>query len=241
MKANTTSVTIVILGDFDPNAFMPDALVEEKIISSKDADLIKYQTLVRDQIIHINLAWGEMLVAKDRFQVSTIEAPYVRICDFAIKAINDSPIESKIKAFGINLESHFDLGSRAKRDELGVKLAPPSAWGEWGTTLKAGMDSDDVTKHGGMTLLQMREPFSEEKISGWLDINVGPSSKVGESSGVYFRSNHHHQLIPEDKQRSQADSTQNQTNGYELLGILADTFDRSIIHAGAIFSGVLNS
>jgi len=195
MTPEFSNAAVVLLGKFDPDAFLPEALVGEKIITKKEAESVKYNTILRGQVLQFQLPWAKVLIAQDRYAIETSEAPYVRICDFTTKALSDLPTKSVVTAFGINLESHFNLGNIAARDEIGKKLAPPTAWGKWGEKVLSSMhgDAQENPQHGGMVLIQMRQPFVAEQAAGWMDVWVGPSERIPNSTGVFFRTNHHHQ------------------------------------------------
>lgn len=241
MRADFTNASIVLLGSFDPDAFLPDALANAKVISKNEAKNAKFRLLGPGALVQFDLSWGQLLVARDRFQVGTNEAPYVRICDFAMKALHDLPSKSSVSAFGINLESHFNLGSVDARDVLGRRIAPPEAWGKWGQELLKSMKGNTLL-HGGVMSLQMRKPFFEEKVSGWLDITAGPSSRVSNNAGVVFRTNHHHQLPKKVLDDDEIDQpVKASPDGLALLEFLAERFDGSIQSANSIFSGVLKT
>ena len=93
--------------------------------------------------------------------------------------------------------------------------------------------------HGGMMLLQMRKPFVEEKIAGWLDVNVGPSQRFL-NTGVFFRTNHHHQYaLVEGEEAEQKEASERAANPLALLDTLAERFDGSIELVENIFRDVL--
>ena len=235
-----TTVTQVLTGVFDPDTFSPAALADQKAISRKDAAIAKFKTLAPGTLIHFELLWGEILVTNDRVQVSTTEAPYVRVCDFAIKALSDRASEPHVKAFGINVESHFDVGSVKARDDIGVKLAPPEAWGTWGRAMRTSL-TGAPEKHGGMFRLQMRMPFAENDVAGWLDVTAGPSERIANSTGVFLRTNHHHMV---SRRTVAPDAPKNDkqpalSEGRLLLAALSERFDGSVANAEKIFHEVI--
>lgn len=240
MRPQFTSATIVLLGKFTPDAFLPNALGEAKVISKKDAKLATLRTLIPGTVVNFALLWCELLVSTDRLQIGTAQAPYVRISDVVVKALKDVRGESRVTAFGINVESHFDLGSISARDVMGSRLAPPKEWGKWGEEILESMRTASPGTHGGMVSLQMRKPFTEERVAGWLDVVVGPSPIIPDNSGVFFRTNHHHQVPVKlaDTDENQ-DSRQAGVEPLALLDALAERFDASILSAENIFNCVI--
>lgn len=235
-----TTATLVLPGVFNPDSFSPTALAEQKAISRKDATIAKFRTLAPGTVVHFELLWGEIFVTTDRIQVSTTEAPYVRICDFVVKALSDQASEPLVHAFGVNVESHFDLGSVKARDEIGVKLAPPEAWGAWGRGMRATY-SASPEKHGGVFRLQMRMPFAEDDIAGWLDVTIGPSERIANSTGIFFRTNHHHRISRTalSSDASKNDKRPVMSDSRLLLAELARRFDGSVMNAEKIFHDVI--
>lgn len=244
LHATSASVSVVLIGRFSPDKFLPEKLLAEKMITKSVASAVSITTLVPGQTVQLQFALGDLLVAQDRFQLVTKDAPYIRISDFAIKAATELAPDSVVTAFGINRESHYDLQSVDARNNLGIKLAPPSAWGPWGESiLKSMQDKRKGTRlQGGVMFLQLRELFEENDVSGWLDVSAMPSTLVPGASGVFFKSNHHHQLTADlidadvDKRKvSSREST------LRLLELLAETFDESISRAKAIFERAIES
>jgi hypothetical protein len=234
MRSQSTNVTVVLLGAFQPESFLPSALADANVVSRSEANAAKMRALLPGTALEVDLLWGQLAVTQERFQAGAREAPYVRICDLTIKALRDIEAESSVTAFGINVESHFDLGSPSARNVIGCSLAPPDAWGQWGREILVKMkESSGMVNllHGGMVNLQMRQPFREESISGWMDVYVGPSQRIPNESGVFFRTNHHHQFLAESRPPQPS---------LVLLEELGERFDASVQAAESIFIDVLS-
>jgi hypothetical protein len=219
---------------------MPDKLVEAKLLPRKAAEAVTYIALVPRLQSHFRFGWGELLVHKDRFQIVTSESPYIRICDFALKAMNDLAPDSVVTALGINRDGHYDLGSRTERNKLGTRLAPPEAWGPWGKKVRESMGGHtlETPMQGGVIHIQMRLPFKDDHATGWLDITVQPSVQIPNNTGVYFRANHHHQptTITSDNESIDDKDRENTTR---LLARLSEGFENSITESESIFEGVI--
>ena len=240
MRPHATSVTIVLTGMFQSDAFMPKALADARVISRKDATNASPRTLLPGAAIQFNFGWSELFVTQERFQIGTTEAPYVRVCDFVVKALREIESQPVINAFGINVESHFDLGTQKARDALGRRLAPPEAWGAWGKEVKQSMEETGPL-HGGMVGLHMRRPFKEGAMAGFFDVVVGPSTKT-DNAGVYFRSNHHHVRSDSPPLRKAGAKKANiEQDQFEVLQELGERFDASVQSAENVFKGVLEA
>lgn len=251
MKVESPSVSVVLLGRFRPDNFLPHKLADAKLIPPKVAESVSYTTLIPGIHVQFKFAWGDFMVVQDRFQISTSEAPYIRVCDFAVKAISDLGADATVTAFGINRDGHYDLGSIDARNDLGTRLAPPEAWGSWGQKLRQTMtgEAKGTAMQGGVIHIQMRHPFLDDGITGWLDITAAPSGVIADHRGVYFRANHHHQATPRASQGEVVAEKQSDIMVGEkpsdvttrLLARLLDRFESSIAESESIFEGVLAS
>lgn len=239
MKATKTSVNIVLMGQFKPESFLPNALVEGNVITEKAAKSASILALMPSQTLQFRLDWAELMVLPERFQITSLEAPYIRICDFALKALLDLAPNSTVSQFGINVIGHYDLGSTDARNNLGRRVAPPEAWGTWGQTLLESMNGEHrgTILQGGMLNVQMKQPFSKDGVNGWRTVGLSSSLEIPNNTGVLLQTNHHHQvasLDPEDKGPFAGNATT------VLLAALSSSFEKSIEDAFSIFDGVLS-
>jgi hypothetical protein len=241
MNPVKTSVNLVLIGQFNPDDFTPKKLSAGKVISQKAAEQASYLSLVPTQNIQFSLDWVEVLVVTNRLQIASLEAPHIRICDLALKALSDLSPNSLISQFGINVECHFDIGSSDARNALGVRLAPPLAWGSWGKAISDTINGDlkGTPEQGGVVHLQMRLPFQQNEISGWQDISIAPSKDVPSSFGVLMRSNHHFEYQGSDSKEVVLDQRGNTKSTTSLLRALSENFEKSIENAVTIFEEVL--
>ena len=235
MNMEAPSVSIVLLGQFQPNNFLPNKLADGKVITKKTASSAFFAVLAPGQMVQFKLDWGDVLVVETQFQIVTSEMPYIRICDFVVKAVGGLAPESVVTAFGINVERHYDFQSIEARNKLGKQLAPPEAWGAWGKTLAAEMEEG---KGGGLLNIQMRQPFHESNLTSWRDVVVAPSPK--NKTGVILRANHHHQVqvLESSGDKSNENLSEDDTKS-RLLTRLSEIFEKSITDSLSIFDGVV--
>lgn len=245
MSGVITSVSLVLVGQFDPDNFFPEKLAKGKVIGQKAADSASYIALMPTQTVHFKIGWAEIVVAQNRLQVISLEPPHIRICDFVLKALGELAPSSTISQFGINVDCHYDLGSVDARNNFGRRIAPPEMWGAWGHSLLESMTTGEhkgTYLQGGVVNVQMRQPFSEGGLNGWLNVAVGPSQDIPNHCGILFRSNHHHQVASIDPA---ADESAKQMSDGEatalLLAALSSGFDKSLDDAFSIFEGVISS
>lgn len=150
--------------------------------------------------------------------------------------------DATVTAFGINRDGHYDVGSVEARNRLGTRLAPPEAWGSWGANVRKTMEGDTkgTPMQGGVIHIQMRLPFLDDGIAGWLDVTAQPSVVIPNGTGVYFRANHHYQAAPLASETQKVNEKPPDMTA-RLLARLSDRFENSIADSESIFKGVLAS
>lgn len=237
-KIASDTVNIVLLGKFDPVDFLPESLIAKGAIPKEHKDSVSYISLVPDHSVHFKCPWWELHAQKGRIQISTSEAPYIRICDLVVKVFGEiAGSDSALYVFGINRETHFDMGSIAARNKLGLRLAPPNAWGKWGEQILASMKGPqaETPLQGGVVLMQMRMPFKEESIRGWFDVSAFPSQIIPNSTGVSFKANHHHEFYRENADGTVGERPADDEITNIMLKALQQRFDSSIANSHAVF------
>ena len=239
MSSASLKVSLVLLGNFMPDEFMPKKLVEGGVISKKAGELASFITLMPSQAVEFSLPWGEVSVIHNKFQVTSIEAPHIRICDLVIKALMELSPKSKVNQFGINIDYEYDFKSFEERNKFGLRVAPPSAWGNWGDKVSSSINplNAGTPSQGGLVTMQMRLPFELDGIYGWRDMVVAPSQTI--KTGVLLRSNHHHQLDPLNNELS-VPVLYSEDGKRSLLDSLSKKFDNSIDEAVSICEGIIN-
>lgn len=240
MSATTHKVSIVLVGEFNPDDFLPNNLLEGKVIAKKTAESVTITAMMPSQTVQFKLNWAELLVVPNRLQVTSLEAPHIRICDLVLKALQELAPKSNVSQFGINVDLTHDFGTFEKRNDFGRKISPPEVWGSWGQMLLASMTGEEcgTSMQGGLMGLHMRKPFMEKDgVTGWRDVIVVPSADI--KTGVSIRSNHHHQLtnIDPDAEKSEQLSEDKVTS--LLLTALSNGFEKSIADSISIFEEVL--
>jgi len=240
-RLDSSRTEVVLVGSFQPDDAMPDRLVAAETISKSEAKAAKFKSLLRGQIVEIDLGWGTLQVVQQRAVVFTSKAPYVRAADLALRIARDASRPAVVTMFGINREFHYKFASQKARDELGLRLAPPSAWGVWGEAMYAEMmnDAPDATQHSGLMSMTMRKMHMSDREAGWLDITVSATGTSPEDAGVSVRANDHYQFSTGHDPDSLSADDHFGSRTVRLLDTLVNNFDESIKRSDSIVHGLM--
>lgn len=225
IEPEIAGVSLVMLGHFNPLIFSHSwfgwhGLLPEEIVNNARVQI------AHPDITKFNADWLNLQVDRERFIINTVQAPYVRLQDLAVRIFRDQLPHTPLKVLGINREIHFSVKKFEERDRLGRALAPVEPWGEWGKKLEPD------GKHGGMTTLNMRQLNPEGRTAGGqINVTVEPSNKVGDGLlGVYVRVNDHYVIK----------NTESQTATSEIVKLLEDNFAGSLQRANKIIDHLMS-
>jgi hypothetical protein len=241
MDTFKTLVNIVLVGRFNPNSFMPNALVNENIIEQREAELASFIMLLPDECVHFTLPWLEIRVIKNQLVITSLEEPNIRILDFVMRALADADPKAVVLQLGINYTAHYDMGTIELRNQLGKKIAPAAAWGTWGDEINKSMEGKLTGTYlqGGVISMTMKLPFHRDAVNGFRSISIQPSEL--RAAAVMFSSNHHHQTALPLNVEASREKISDEESTKLLLTDLSKHFEDSIEAAGIIFQEVLNS
>lgn len=218
IEPEVAGVNIVVVGNFNPAIFTPAWFVLYDLLPEHAVDNAKLDVAL-PQFAKFGFEWFDLNVTNNRFQVSTLQAPYIRIRDLVVRVFTEHLNHTPMTAFGINRDVHFRVKNRAERDRIGKMLAPVEPWGEWGESLN--MD--------GMVSLKIR--WSEKKESAgknYTDITVEPSGRMGGgATGIYVGLNDHYEFEAEKESAP-------------LMQLLSDRFEDSIRRSDRIIDQVMS-
>ena len=210
-KPDINSLSIVLLGDFNPAILTPAWFASTDLITRELADSADL-AIAHKQVTQFEADWLRLEATTDRFSAATVEKPYNRVADLVARIFNEQLHHTPLRALGINREAHFRVGSQHDRDRIGRTLVPIEPWGSWVQTL--GLDQD----FGGMTSLTMSQMNpSGRSNGGQINITVEPSRRVGRGlRGIYVRVNDHY-----------AAELDNSQSANDLIDIMMDKFEES--------------
>lgn len=206
------SLSIVMLGNFNPTIFQPYWFSAKELIREEESSNAKIQ-VIHSSLVQFELDWVSFLITKEKFQVITTKESYFDIVkDLVIstfKILSETPID----ALGINHTHNFTLKDSANYSRFGQWLGNLSIWQE------------SVPESTLLTL----EIFHSKKENGELGsqkIRITPSDLPNLNYGVAIDFNEHIQLKPSTNSKK------------ELILMLEKNWKPSSIEAKKIISNL---
>lgn len=224
IEPEISGVGIVVLGDFSPAIFTPAWFALHDLLPKNVADNADLK-VAHKQVTAFDADWLRLQVTVDSFSADTSQAPWVRVRDLAVRVFKEYLIHTPLRAFGINHDVHFRLGSAEERDRVGRKLAPTAPWGACGRDLR--LDGE----YGGMTSLTMSQLRLDGRAAGGqINVTVEPSKRISdERLGVYVRVNDHYAI----------DAGASET-AERLISLLEENFDGALKRSEEIIDQVMS-
>jgi hypothetical protein len=145
--------------------------------------------------------------------------------DLAVRTFGEFLPHTPVRQLGINRHVHFPVESIEVRDTIGYRLAPPEAWGDWSTAIKA----KSGTKRGGMTSLTMEQRVFDYERTGYIRTTVQPSNLIPAALGVFVQVNDHYEVTDADAL----------VGTQKIVSILRDKFESSLSNADTIINQVM--
>jgi hypothetical protein len=184
------AVSIVLLGHFNPIIFRPEWFRDKSILIGSDFDEITID-IINPEIVQFRLSWDQLNVTRDRFLVTVVQEPIIRVQDFFVSSFQRLP-ETPVSALGLNREVHFDCGSVQAMHKIGDLLGPKEFWGDFVT--------HDGKRAGGLRALTMEQSIlvNNEQArldgkKGWIRVQVEPSARIV-PTGMFVQVNDHYNL-----------------------------------------------
>ena len=224
IEPEISGVAIVLVGNFNPAIFTPAWFALHELLPQRVAMSAELEVAHRELTV-FKIDWLQLYVTPERFQLQTTSAPYIRLCDLALRVFREHLYHTPIRAFGINRHVHFRVGSLAERYLIGRRLAPVEPWGQWCETLGLGEEQ------GGMTSLRMSALNSEATpLGGEVNVTVEPSEHIDDlRAGVYVGVNDHYLIAGADLENSEP-----------LLALLERNFEASLKQSEEIIDQVMS-
>jgi hypothetical protein len=203
------TVSVVLIGAFNPLMFQPNWFSTNDIISQSEIDAVLSNKtnpcIITPNLAVFNTAQLHIQVQEDRFSVMGIKESFCMVKDVVKKTFERLGALS-ITAMGINTSAHFRMPSISKYHEFGDRLSPKGIWKDF---LGDNVSGDDRT--GGLVGMQMMNQKVDK--SGSFNVNIERSVRF--FPGIYINCNDHYQF-------------DGNTDVETVMQKLEDNFDTSI-------------
>ena len=134
IEPEISSVSVILLGDFNPAIFTPAWFALHGLLPKGAADSADLN-VAHPQTTSFSADWLQLNVLVDQFSAETRQAPHIRLCDLVVRVFKEHLFHTPLRALGINRQVHFRVRSQSARDRIGRTLAPVDVWGAWAEEL----------------------------------------------------------------------------------------------------------
>ncbi len=171
------SLSIVIIGNFNPVIITPQWLALKKLIRESESEEAKIE-LIHQDITRFEMDWFrfEAQPAKMEF-TCTKESHFISLKDLIISIFTILK-ETPIRALGLNHTCHFSLRTIEDYVNLGYWLSPVQQFSE-------------VMNEPRLNHITFLETGSKPDDQGVLKVQILPSDVVGDRKSVMFAHNLH--------------------------------------------------
>ena len=176
------TMSIVLVGDFQPNMFQPYWFLQNEIITQNEYDSIlnnkDSEMLITSGLSSFETGILGFRITQDRFQIIGKNEPFEKAID-AFKKTFDNLSTFSVKVYGINFTFHLESDEK-EMETLGKNLAPRSYWESlWN---KSSIQND---KNSGLLSMAIRK----KETFGEINVSIESSKLV---RGVFLNFNFHH-------------------------------------------------
>lgn len=201
MKPIHDTVSIVLLGAFNPTIIQPGWLALKDLIPAEAVNAAVIN-ITHPDISQFSVADMLFQIQPNRFFIQCKTLYEQLIKDLVLSTFQEHLPETPVWAMGLNRKIEFSCESERKRDRFGQMLAPRNAWGSWGKQI----DSPDPAAglHGGMMRVVMRQQPRPDNFKGYIQADVQPS--LTDNRVVVVDINNHFELTVPNEAYGSADA-----------------------------------
>ncbi|MER8013328.1 hypothetical protein ACIQ7S_10330 [Streptomyces griseoluteus] len=208
------SLTVVLVGGFQPALLQPSRLARAGLIRDLEADGASV-TVISSDFTRFSTDWFWLEALPDRLQISTeLSAYYSTLRDLAVGLVQSTPAV-EVTGIGINHVAHFALEDESEWHKIGHALAPKDFW-------------SSVLENPGTRNISMQGTRPDE-YSGSINLTFEPSARV--PHGIFLSSNDHYNVPLENR---------GPENGLEFVTkLLMENFQTSLNRSVGYFNKTL--
>lgn len=207
LRPELESLSIVVVGNFNPAIFHPSWFLRTQLFSETDIEesLKDFKGIVHRDMTQYGIAWCNFIIQPNRIIISTkMDAYFVRLRDLLFATFKEL-IHTPVIAVGINPEGEFKAPSFERWDNFGHKIVPKDDWKEIAT--------DPRLKE-----LTIEDKPRRDKFKGWTLIRIRPSEIIEIPNGINIHMNDHHMF----------ENSRPEDGAKPLLEVLEDGFENTM-------------
>lgn len=121
------SLSIVVLGTFNPPIFDPLWLAQEDLVRPGEAEAVALE-IVHPEVTAFQMDWFRLEVTRERLLVRSARTSHFEALRDLVVGSLDLLRHTPTRALGVNHEIVFECDSRDRFDKLGWTLAPEDNW-----------------------------------------------------------------------------------------------------------------
>lgn len=230
------SVSIVLLGNFNPPIFVPLWFQNNGLIDAATASSANIE-IIHPEVAIFTTDWFRLQVETNRMVLRPIKIASVTVFDMCVRMFTEFLPHTPLRAVGLNYIAQYKLPSLAAFHAIGDKLAPKNVWGEWGEIL---LKPAETTKHGqtnvnkrsgGLRSMVMEQTVRPDDLDG--SIRAKLESSQDYFPGLKFEINDHYVFGKEDSGNSAS------SNAAGAMDLIRDKFDASTNRAKWIIAQII--
>ena len=173
-------MSIVLLGDFDPQIFEPAWFGKNELIRPREADEADVK-IVHHEVAEFGLDWVVLRVTRERFAVDTSQDAFFEASRDLVLGTFELLDQIPLKAMGINMHEHRRMNSTDAWRQFDHAFAPKRRWRD----LLSEPGIADLTMQGVRT----------DGYKGYVQVSVQPSWRI--TDGVFLYVNDHYATVGE--------------------------------------------
>jgi len=181
------SVSIVILGSFNPAIFHPIWFKANGLIKPEEADKAKLE-ITTPMISIFGVEWFRLQVETQKFVIQTDNETHFELLSDLVIGTFSLLDHTPVKAMGLNRAMHFKMDSEESWHAFGDKIAPKDVW-------------QGVLQEPGLLSLVIQGPKQKpnQKPENLINVRVEPSPRT--IPGIYIDVNNHFEIKDNDLQK----------------------------------------
>lgn len=176
-RQSPESITVVLLGNFNPAIFHPLWFARANLIRQEEANAVQNLVIV-PEVAEFTADWFKIQVTTDRFTIATADpTKYLPLRDLILGTFTLLE-HSPLRALGLNTEQNLEFSSEESWHNFGHHFAPKETWNK-------------LLERPGMAGLSIQGKRTDS-LAEYVLVKIEPSKIL--KTAVMITINHHFKL-----------------------------------------------